>query len=205
MIAAHEYEAPFWNKNQLVMGIDEAGRGPMAGPLVVAGIVLPPNYIHDDVYDSKKISEKKRNALFNVLKKEALFYIIVVVDAKVIDKVNIYQATKQAMQNCTKYYDTACVLTDAMPLDIIDKKVIPIIKGDQKSISIAAASILAKVTRDRIMESYDKIYPNYNFKKHKGYPTKEHKAALIEYGITPIHRKSYEPVRVLLEPTLFDL
>lgn len=206
MIAGNEYELPYWEKQQVVIGIDEAGRGPMAGPLVVSGVVLPLNYTHEDLYDSKAISEKKREHLFTVIKEDALAYVIVIVDATEIDRLNIYKATQQAMIRCVEQinYEIYGVLSDAMPFTSGNFKAQAIIKGDQHSISIAAASILAKVTRDRIMLSYAKLYPEYGFEKHKGYPTKMHKSIIKEIGITPIHRKSYAPVAEILQPTLFS-
>ena len=207
MQASNEYEMSFWEKNKYVIGIDEAGRGPIAGPVVVSGVVFPKNYTHDGIYDSKKVSEKKRNELFEIIKRDALFYCIVIVDAKEIDELNIYGATKKAMMDIVKQAGDRIqgALTDAMPFTIENKKIIDLVKGDQKSISIAAASILSKVTRDHIMELYDEMYPGYNFKKHKGYPTKEHCEKVELNGPCPIHRRSFEPVKSLVEPNLFTL
>jgi len=189
-----EYEQAFWNSNRLVVGIDEAGRGPLAGPLVVAGVVFPVGYFHEEINDSKKLTEKKREALYQTICEDALYYEIEVITPKEIDRLNIYGATKITMAAIAMNLPADAVLTDAMPLEI-EKEVISLIKGDAKSISIAAASILAKVTRDHIMLEYDKQYPEYGFKKHKGYPTKEHINALEKYGPTEIHRFSYAPVR----------
>jgi len=188
-----KYEKVFWQMDQLVIGIDEAGRGPLAGPLVVAGVILPIGYDHPEINDSKKLSLKKRNVLYDVIINEAISFDIEIVEPEIIDRLNIYQATKAAMTKIALTLDSQNVLTDAMPLDI-DKNIESIIKGDQKSISIAAASILAKVTRDRIMDQYDLIYPQYHFIQNKGYPTRHHLAALETYGRTPIHRMSYAPV-----------
>ncbi|PKM87022.1 MAG: ribonuclease HII [Firmicutes bacterium HGW-Firmicutes-10] len=187
------YEQPFWDDNQLVIGIDEAGRGPLAGPLIVAGVVLPIGYHHALINDSKQLSEKKRKLLFHEIMSNACEVIIVIVDETTIDRENIYQATRQAMANIARCSIAQAVLTDAMPLTL-DKSVTSIIKGDSKSISIAAASIIAKVIRDTKMKHLDKIYPEYGFAKHKGYGTKAHTDAIQRYGITPIHRKSFAPV-----------
>lgn len=189
---ANEYEKKYYPA--LVMGIDEAGRGPIAGPLVVAGVIFPAGYHNDMIYDSKKLSAKKREALYDVIIKDALGYKIEIVDERTIDHLNIYQATKQTMLKIAQYLPADIVLTDAMPLENCKKKVEAIIKGDQKSVNIAAASILAKVTRDRLMMNYDKQYPEYGFACHKGYPTKQHLEALEKYGACPIHRHSYGPV-----------
>lgn len=198
----NEYENMFWSQNRLLVGIDEAGRGPLAGPLVVAGVVFPKDYDSKDIYDSKKLTAKKREELFEIIKNDAVFYDIRIVEPEEIDRLNIYEATRKAMSEIALKADCEVVLTDAMKLHI-DKQVIDLVKGDMLSCSIAAGSILAKVTRDRIMDEYDKIYPQYNFKKNKGYPTKEHMNALELYGITPIHRKSYAPVREAMQPKLF--
>ena len=207
MEAGNSFELPYWEKNQLVIGIDEAGRGPLAGPVVVAGVVFPPNFHYEGINDSKKISDKKRRQLFDLIKKEALSYVICVVDRKKIDSLNIYKATQEAMQGCVDKIgvEISGVLTDAMPLPNCKLPVDAIVKGDMKSISIAAASILAKVTRDTIMEYYDEIYPGYGFAGHKGYGTKKHIEALNSIGVCPIHRVSFEPVKSMVAPTLFDL
>lgn len=199
MKCLNEFEKKYAKEGyQYILGIDEAGRGPLAGPLVVAGVCFPEGYEHDDIYDSKKTSEKKREALFDIIIKDALYYFIEIIDIEEIDRLNIYQATKQAMaQIAIKEPKIEVVLTDAMPLTIDDKVVESIIKGDQKSVTIAAASILAKVTRDRIMYEYDKQYPQYGFKNNKGYPTKQHLQALEEFGVLEIHRKTYGPVQRL--------
>lgn len=188
------YEHEYWNNNQLIVGIDEAGRGPLAGPLSVAGVVFPLGYENPDIYDSKALSEKKRDALYETIKEDALWFEIIEVSESDIDKYNILEADRRAMKEIALKAPAEIVLSDAMKMDI-DKKVIDLIKGDQKSISIAAASILAKVTRDRIMKEYDEIYPEYGFGKHKGYGTKQHMEAIEKYGITPIHRRSFAPVR----------
>lgn len=197
------FEIPCWDKNLCVVGIDEAGRGPIAGPLVVAGVIFPKGFSNSLIDDSKKLTEKKRESLFSLITNEASWYEVLVIDEETVDCLNIYQATKQAMTLIAEHAPCDVVLTDAMPLNLVDKKVESIVKGDQKSLSIAAASILAKVTRDRYMMHLDLLYPQYHFGKHKGYPTKAHIEALNTYGVLPIHRKSYGPVKKLLEYRLF--
>lgn len=189
----NEYEKIAWNSNELVMGIDEAGRGPLCGPLVVGSCVLPAGYENEFINDSKKLSEKKRKQLFDVIKKDALYWNVKIVEPGIIDEMNILEATRSAMQELSDEYKVSKVLTDAVKIP--NQLNIPIIKGDAKSISIAAASILAKVTRDNIMEELDKKYPEYEFKKHKGYPTKRHIELMNEYGVFDIYRFSYSPVK----------
>lgn len=198
----HPLELDFW-PGQSVLGIDEAGRGPIAGPLVVAGVIFPAGYASEYIDDSKKLSEKKREALFEIIKKDALWYQIEIVDEPVIDKYNIYHATRRAMEKIAAGARADVVLTDAMKLQT-DVNWKAIIKGDQKSLSIAAASILAKVTRDRIMLELDEKYPQYGFKKHKGYPTKAHLEALHKYGLQDCYRHSYRPVQEMEAIRLFD-
>ena len=185
---------------KLIAGVDEVGRGPLVGPVVTACVILPLNYKLDGLTDSKKISEKKREELFDIIEKDALGIGIGIVKEKKIDEINIYQATKLAMKkaidNCT--IKPEHVLIDAMKLDI-DIPSISIIKGDLLSLSISAASIIAKVTRDRMMYKLDKKYPMYNFKNNKGYPTKDHLEAINKYGILKEHRKSYGPVKKYIE------
>lgn len=194
MQTANEYEKAWWREGKKeIVGIDEAGRGPIAGPLVVAGVCFPKHYHHEEIYDSKKVSEKKRKKLFQVIIQDALWYDIRIISPQEIDKLNIYRATQKAMESIAIAYGDA-ILTDAMPLPSIEKEVLSLIKGDQKSVSIAAASILAKETRDCIMRGYDVLYPDYGFAKHKGYPTKAHLEAMHEYGVLPFYRHSYAPV-----------
>lgn len=192
MSLINEYENKLWPINEYVMGIDEAGRGPLCGPLVVACCVLPINYQNDLINDSKKLSEKKRELLFKTIIKDAVFFKIQIVPPKEIDELNIYAATKKAMSFLASTYDVHTVITDAMKIED-NNKVVPIIKGDSKSISIAAASILAKVTRDHIMWGYDHLHPEYEYIKHKGYPTKRHLELMDKYGIFNIYRMSYKP------------
>ncbi len=192
-VCSNEYEHACWENNKYVLGIDEAGRGPLAGPLVVAGVVFEIGYENPLIYDSKAISEKKRDELFEIIKEDALYYEIKIVSEQEIDQYNIYRADQRAMLEIANDLPCDFVITDAMPLEI-EKEMISLVKGDQKSVSVAAGSILAKVTRDRIMKYYDEIYPVYGFAKNKGYPTKMHMQAIEEYGITPIHRRSFGPV-----------
>ncbi|MCC0783333.1 ribonuclease HII [Clostridioides sp. ES-S-0108-01] len=188
------FENEGYNKGYLYIGgIDEAGRGPLAGPVVASVVVFKKNTKIEGVNDSKKLSEAKRDELFEVIKREALDYGIGIVNNEEIDEFNILNATYMAMIkaiNCLKQAPDY-LLVDAATIPGIDIAQNPIVKGDSKSISIAAASILAKVTRDSIMYQYDRVYPEYGFKSHKGYGTKEHYEAIEKHGITPIHRKSF--------------
>lgn len=207
MKCSNEFEKAFWaDGKSFVIGLDEAGRGPIAGPLVVAGVVFPKGYDHDAIYDSKKLSEKKREELFDEIKKDALYYKIEIVSEKEVDEYNIYRATQMTMEKIVLECNVCdCVLSDAMPLPAVDLPLESLVKGDQKSVSIAAASILAKVTRDRIMVELDAKYPEYGLKQHKGYPTKKHLEALETYGVLDIHRKSYGPVQKQLSKQMkFD-
>ncbi len=174
-------------------GIDEAGRGPLAGPVVAAVVVFKPGTKIEGINDSKKLSEAKRDELFDIIKEQALDYGIGIVQKDEIDEYNILNATYMAMKkaiNCLKKTPDYLLVDAAHVPDVnIDQK--SIIKGDSKSISIAAASILAKVTRDSLMYEYDKMYPEYGFASHKGYGTDQHYKAIREHGITPIHRKSF--------------
>ena len=181
---------------KLIAGVDEVGRGPLVGPVVAACVVLPLKFNLEGLTDSKKLSEKKRDYFFEEIKKQALGIGIGIIDEKKIDEVNIYEATKLAMKEAIKNCNVKPehILIDAMPLDI-DIDTTSIIKGDLKSITISAASVIAKVTRDRMMYELDKKYPMYGFKKHKGYPTKAHVEAIKKYGIIDEHRKSYGPVK----------
>lgn len=200
-----EYEEKYYNRGLIyIAGSDEAGRGPLAGPLVVAACILPKGYQNDLINDSKKLTDKKRRQLYEIIKRDALAYHIEVINIETIDKINIYQASKLGMKICLEKLKIKpeVALLDAMNLDL-DYPVESIIKGDEKSLSIAAASILAKVYRDDLMIQYDKEFPNYDFAKNKGYGTKKHLEALELYGITPIHRKTYEPVKSMLLPKLF--
>ena len=179
--------------NKLIGGIDEAGRGPLAGPVVVAGVIMPlgESDLIDGVNDSKKLSAKKRDKLYDEILAKAIDVQVAVVDNKTIDEINILNATKQGMLQCIEgFSEVDCVLIDAVKLDT-SVRTLSIVHGDALSYSIAAASIVAKVTRDRMMEDFDKSYPQYGFAKHKGYGTAAHIAALKQYGPCPIHRHSF--------------
>ncbi|MGL5979010.1 MAG: ribonuclease HII [Erysipelotrichaceae bacterium] len=192
---AHPLEWDHWPSYDLILGLDEAGRGPIAGPLVVAGVIFPKDYANEDLYDSKKLSEKKRNQLFEQIKADALAYEIRIVSEVEVDRLNIYRATQHNMECiCNNLNQANFVFSDAMPLPNIKQPFEAFVKGDQKSLSIAAASILAKVTRDALLVELDVLYPEYGFAKHKGYPTKAHLEALDLYGVLDCHRKTYGPV-----------
>ena len=186
-----EFEEKLWSEDRLLLGIDEAGRGPMAGPCIVCGIVFPKGYQNDLIDDSKKLSDKKRRELVDQITKDALILEIVEISVAEIDEKNIYQATKDAMAAIAQKLDVDYVITDAMPLDIENKEINSLVKADQKSITVAAASIIAKTCRDDIMIAYDELYPEYGFAQHKGYGTKMHKEAILKHGRCPIHRKSF--------------
>lgn len=180
-----------------LVGIDEAGRGPLAGPLFAAAVILPPHFNNERIKDSKLLSSKEIEELAELIKEVALEYVLIEVSPEEIDKLNIYQATKQAMTNALKAlnHEYDFVLTDAMPLFNAKTGYEALIKGDAQSLSIAAASILAKATRDAYMLNLDRLYPHYDFKNNKGYPTKSHFEALEIYGpIVGVHRFSYKPV-----------
>ncbi len=189
-------------KITLIAGVDEVGRGPLVGPVVAACVILPEHFSLEGLTDSKKLSEKKREYFFDEIKRQALGIGIGIVDERRIDEINIYEATKEAMKeaisSCTVVPQH--VLIDAMPLDI-DIPTTSIIKGDLKSITISAASVIAKVTRDRMLAELDSRYPMYDFIHNKGYPTKKHLEAISKYGIIEEHRKSYGPVKKYLEET----
>ena len=184
----------------LIAGVDEVGRGPLVGPVVTAAVILPLNYKLEGLTDSKKLTEKKRDMFYDIIMHDAISVGIGMKDEKVIDEVNIYEATKLAMVEAINNLDIKPehVLIDAMPLDI-KIPTTSIIKGDAKSLSIAAASVIAKVTRDRMMYELDKKYPMYNYKKNKGYPTKEHIEAINKYGLIHGYRLTYGPVKDYLE------
>jgi len=204
-MASLEYENEFRRKGyKKILGIDEAGRGPLAGPLVIAGVVLPVDFNNDEIDDSKKITDKKRRELYNVIMENALEVKVNIVDVETIDKLNILRATKEGMEEIARNVGDNCdaIFVDAVKLDNMNKPVLSLIKGDALSISIAAASIIAKVTRDDIMLELDKEYPMYDFKKNKGYGTKSHLIALEKYGITKHHRMSYAPVYKASMPRL---
>ena len=193
----YRYEEELYDEHiELVCGVDEVGRGPLAGPVCVAAVIMPPFLRIKGINDSKKLSEKKREELYKIIVKEAIAYNVVFVSEKEVDELNIYQATKKGMLEAIKGLKVApqYVLIDAMPLGELETPHNSIIHGDALSASIAAASILAKVTRDHYMEKMDIKYPNYGFKRHKGYCTKAHIDALEKYGPCAIHRKTFAPV-----------
>ena len=174
-------------------GVDEAGRGPLAGPVFAAAVILPDDVIIEGINDSKKLSEKKRESLFDIIKEQSLAYCIFSVDQKEIDKINILQATFKAMRGSVKGLEVTpdYVIVDGNKSPGLDIAHETIVKGDSKSMSIAAASVLAKVARDRYMKSMSEVYPGYGFDKHKGYGTAAHYAAIEELGISELHRKTF--------------
>lgn len=188
---------------QFIAGVDEAGRGPLAGPVVAAAVIFPADYFNSEIKDSKKISSLQREKLYDVIVKEAVAVGVKVIDADVIDHCNILQATLRAMREAVLELSTSpdFILVDGLhPIPIFTPQK-TIVKGDSLSISIAAASIIAKVSRDRIMEIYHRQFPHYNFQRNKGYGTKEHLDAIREFGICKIHRKSFH-VKKLNQTTL---
>ncbi len=187
----------------LVAGVDEVGRGPLVGPVVAACVILPEEFSLEGLTDSKKLSEKKREYFYDEIMRQAVSVGVGIISEKKIDEVNIYEATKLAMKEAISKCNIQPehILIDAMPLSL-DIPTTSIIKGDFKSITISAASVIAKVTRDRMLDELDKKYPMYDFKDNKGYPTKKHLEAIEEYGIIPEHRRSYGPVRDYLEKQL---
>lgn len=197
-----DFEEQFYNeKIKVIVGVDEAGRGPLCGPVVAAACILPRTYINEKINDSKKLSEKKREQLYDEIINNALSYGVGIVDSKRIDEINIYEATKEAMHLAISQLkvDYDLILTDAMKLKDEKVDVIDIIKGDAKCQCIAAASIIAKVTRDRLLLNMDEKYPEYGFKSHKGYGTKKHIEAIKEHGIIDgFYRETYEPIKSLL-------
>lgn len=190
------------NGINFVAGVDEVGRGPLVGPVVTSCVVLPVNYTLDGLTDSKKLTKKQREKFYDIIMRDAIAVGIGIKDENIIDEINIYEATKLAMidaiRDCEKKTKIEHVLIDAMKLDI-DIPTTSIIKGDLKSITISAASVIAKVTRDRMMEELDKIYPMYGFKDNAGYGTKKHIEAIKEYGIIKEHRKTFKPVCFYLD------
>ena len=182
-----------WKKHNHLAGVDEAGRGPLAGPVVAAAVILKKNFYNPDIDDSKKLSPKKREELYDIITGVALSYSFGIVEPDIIDEINILNATKRAMRQAIDGLKILpdIVLIDAVTIADLPVQQLAIIKGDTLSLSIAAASILAKVERDNIMQQYHKQYPAYQFNKHKGYPTKLHRRCIQEYGPCPIHRKTF--------------
>lgn len=188
-----EYENQYWPDYDFIGGIDEVGRGPLAGPVVTACVVLPKDCSILYINDSKKLSAAKREELYEIIMREAITVGIGMNSEARIDEINILQATYEAMRQAISEckVQPQVLLNDAVNIPGVDIKQVPIIKGDAKSITIGAASIIAKVTRDRMMEEYDSIYPEYHFASNKGYGSAEHIAALKKYGPCPIHRRSF--------------
>ena len=190
-------ELPF-HKYGSIAGIDEAGRGPLAGPVVVGAVILDKKIRIDGLDDSKKLSAKKREKLYGLITSSAICWQVSIVESQIIDELNILQATLLGMEQAVRsleFKPDICLIDGNIVPESLKSFSQAMIKGDAKYVSIAAASILAKVTRDRIMEDLHLKYPVYNFYKNKGYPTKEHISAINRYGITPLHRKSFKPVR----------
>lgn len=195
LIKLKEIEKDLYQKGfKNICGIDEAGRGPLAGPVVVAGVIMPKDSMIEGVNDSKKVTEKRREKLYDLIIEEAISYSISIVGQDIIDDINILNATKMGV---TEVVDKLELKPDLIVIDAlnhINTRQIPyesIIKGDAKCYNIAAASILAKVTRDRIMRQWDEVYPQYGFTSHKGYGTAKHIQAIKEYGLCPIHRRTF--------------
>ena len=198
----YQYEHDLWNNGiNYIGGVDEVGRGPLIGPVVTACVVLPKDFYLEGLTDSKKLTEKKRDIFYDYIMEHALAVSVGMMDEKVIDEVNIYEATKlamyQAINKCPIKQEH--VLIDAMKLENLDIPSTSIIKGDAKSVTIAAASVIAKVTRDRMMIELDKKYPMYGFKSHKGYPTKKHVEAILKYGLIDGYRKTFKPISEIIK------
>ena len=195
-----KYEKELYEKGyKLIAGCDEAGRCPLCGPVVAASVILPLNYQLDGLNDSKKLTEKQRDKFYDIIMNDAVSVGVSIIDNHMIDKINILEASRLAMNEAVRNLKVKpdYIITDAM--DLRCDNCLPIIKGDAKSITIAAASVIAKVTRDRIMDEYDKKYPLYGYKKHKGYPTKNHIENIYKYGTNDIYRITYKPVKDYLE------
>jgi len=200
-LSLYQYENELYEKGvKYIAGVDEAGRGPLAGPVVAAAVILKKGATFKYVNDSKQLTEKQRELALIEIKENALAIGIGICSVDEIDLINIYRASREAMISAIRQLKIKpdFLLIDAMPMEI-DIPLLSIIKGDTLSVSIAAASIVAKTTRDGYMMEMDKIFPEYGFKNHKGYGTKEHLEAIKTYGITPIHRKTYEPIKSLLK------
>ena len=198
-----KYEHEIYKQGfKYIGGVDEVGRGPLIGSVVAACVVLPKDFVLEGLTDSKKLSEKKRNEYYEYIINNCVAYSIGMCTPEEIDEINIYQASRLAMiraiNKVKEQVPLDYILSDAMPMDI-DIPVMDIIKGDAKSISIAAASVVAKVTRDRMMYELDKKYPEYGFARHKGYPTRGHYDALNKYGLIEGYRKTYGPVIKIME------
>ena len=194
------YERNYYDEGaKLIAGVDEAGRGPLAGPLVIAAVVMPEEFFISGLNDSKQISASKRDKLYDEILQKALSVSVNIVSISNIDELNIYRATQQGMAEVLLHLDKQpdVALIDAMPVEAGEIKTVSLVHGDALSASIAAASIIAKVTRDRIMEKLDALYPAYKFANNKGYGSKDHMQAIDQDGVTEWHRRSYEPVKSL--------
>lgn len=205
----YEYENELYDKGiNYIGGVDEVGRGPLIGPVVASCVVLPKDFVLEGLTDSKKLSEKKRDKFYDYIIEHALAYGIGVVSPEEIDEINIYEASRKAMliaiSKVREQINLEHVLIDAMPIKI-DIPTTSIIKGDAKSISIAAASVVAKVTRDKMMYELDEKYPMYGFASHKGYPTKKHIEAIHKYGLIDGYRKSYGPVKEVIDEKINNI
>ena len=199
----YEYENELYDKGiKYIGGVDEVGRGPLIGPVVASCVVLPKDFVLEGLTDSKKLSEKKRNLFYDYIINHCIAYAVGIVSPEEIDEINIYEASRKAMiiaiNKVREQINLEHVLIDAMPINL-DIPTTSIIKGDAKSISIAAASVIAKVTRDSMMYELDEKYPMYGFASHKGYPTKKHIEAIHKYGLIDGYRKSYGPVKEVLD------
>ena len=205
LINLYKYENEYMDKGyKLIAGCDEAGRGPLAGPVFCAAVILNPDDMIEGLNDSKQLTEKMREKLYTEIKSRALAYKIISISNEEIDRINILEASRKGMEEAIKGLSTTpdFILTDYMDLYHTDIPYLKLAHGDALSATIAAASILAKVERDRFMMELDSKYPEYGFKDHKGYPTKSHIEAIKKYGITEFHRKSYKPVKELLTEQL---
>jgi len=196
-----KYEKELYEQGyNLIAGTDEVGRGPLVGPVVAAAVILPKNYILEGLTDSKKLSEKKRNIFYDIIMKDAISVGIGIISEKTIDEINILEASRLAMNTALDNLDIKpeYILSDAMKLER-DVPVLPIIHGDALSLTISAASVVAKVTRDRMMEDLGKIHPEYEFETHKGYPTKKHIELVKKYGVLDEYRKTFKPISEILK------
>ena len=197
-----KYEKELYKKGiTLIGGVDEVGRGPLVGPVVAACVILPKNYKLEGLTDSKKLSEKKREKFYDIIKRDAISVGVGIVDHKTIDEINILEASRLAMKLAIEDLGVKpeYILSDAMKLDNQDIPYTDIIKGDALSLSIAAGSVIAKVTRDRMMYELDKEHPEYGFAKHKGYPTKEHIENVKKYGVLENYRLTYKPISEIIK------
>ncbi len=205
----YEYESKLYQKGiNYIGGVDEVGRGPLIGPVVASCVVLPKDFVLEGLNDSKKLSEKKRDKFYDYIINHCLAYGIGVVSPEEIDEINIYEASRKAMliaiSKVREQINLEYILIDAMPINI-DIPTTSIIKGDAKCISIAAASVIAKVTRDKMMYELDKKYPMYGFASHKGYPTKKHIEAIHKYGLIEGYRKTYGPVKEVIDENISNI